>query len=756
MLKINQDIIDALKNPHKETYIKLEFYNSNMDYISEITKPVLRNEFSKLVCDEDRTVRKNFSYALPNTDLNYIWGEDNLVWLDKRCILYLGIKLNNGEIGWIKQGVFVLTEPQTIHTLDGIKTTLNAQDKSYLLTDKRGKFTNQLTIERGTVVTDAIKIIAIGGGETLFNFENDIDVYMPYEQVFDSTMNRWDAIKDLADIAKCDVFYDADGYLTLKKKNVDFEEDSHVWKYTIGDGFYTGNVRSLDESELANHIIVLGGSSQTAECKYELKVSEYLNLNDYLNTCTGEGIKIKQGVITLKENYLLYDDFKSETGLDATKWSVYTLNSNSSAAANGELLLQNTGKDYGNTGVGVFSKIKFSKSGVYDIRFDWFPSAYSQYSFPTVISLCNENANRNSDFGYRNTKMINFVLGDYADTEKRTILTLATESNNNLLKSPLNIYNGTYNRVKILFDCNTRNIKMYINNFNKEILSHQLSQSDFDSLGNEFILEFYKPNKNIETMEMFDLVKVLNLNTPYVANGSVESAPIDLSSVGFASNTSVSWNQILNNGTVKIEYAISENKGLNWGSWIIFNQGSKISQIPIGINLNNYKIKFKITLTTNNQLTTPEINNFNIKIFSGLWQDSPYTIQKIGDIIYKHNDGQPDPLISTEDECKWRAKYELMKRLGYNELVELTIAPNYIHEIGDVIEVEDKYSGTTGRYKIKSMDIPLQPDYMTIQCYKQRNVIKDWDFILSNKNKYMYFNNNSAVINNNQQYLTKE
>ncbi len=112
-----------------------------------------------------------------------------------------------------------------------------------------------------------------------------------------------------------------------------------------------------------------------------------------------------------------------------------------------------------------------------------------------------------------------------------------------------------------------------------------------------------------------------------------------------------------------------------------------------------------------------------------LWKDNPYAVETIGDILYLHNNGSPDPLLTTNDECKWRAKYELMNRLGYPESVPIFVLPNYLHEPEDIIKIIDIKSGINARYMIDSFNLPLIPEQMTVNCRREERIIADWNFI---------------------------
>lgn len=273
MLNSSSDFIQALKMPHKVLSIRLEIYDSNMNYLKEITTDTA-NDIGYLTVNNSNPIRRSFSIKLNNKDGNYLFGQDNLIWLDKRIKLFTGLRLRNGTPEYIQQGIFVLTEPSDDHNLNGKFSYINAVDKAFFLTDKRGKFINEQIIEEGTKIVDAVRIIASHVGETLFNFD-DIQDTVPYELTYSGTDNRWNAIQELAKLAKCSVYYDVYGYLRLKKLDLN-EINSYpsVWKFELGDSFYAGNTRRMDDQELYNDIIALGGRSDTATSRYRLTVDE--------------------------------------------------------------------------------------------------------------------------------------------------------------------------------------------------------------------------------------------------------------------------------------------------------------------------------------------------------------------------------------------------------------------------------------------------------------------------------------------------
>lgn len=104
---------------------------------------------------------------------------------------------------------------------------------------------------------------------------------------------------------------------------------------------------------------------------------------------------------------------------------------------------------------------------------------------------------------------------------------------------------------------------------------------------------------------------------------------------------------------------------------------------------------------------------------------SNFAVEKIGDFIYHHNNANPDPLIVYAYEGKNRALWELRNRLAYAEQLNILSAPYYILRGHDIIRVEDSMLGLNENFQIKSINIPLNGDYMSISANKIKNLIID-------------------------------
>lgn len=274
LLNANSEFLKAMTMPIVQMSLKFDIFDSNDKYIETITQYITQDNIGHLIIDKSRPIRRSFSFGLDNSSGIFTWNQDKLIWLDKKVQIFIGLKYGN-DIHYVSQGVFYLTGFSTSHTNDGSKTYIAGCDKMFKYTDQRGKFTAPMTIQAGTNIAAAIKQVV--ADETKFNFDSVSEV-TSNDITFEIGSNKYDAIKTLANIAKADIYYDTEGYLRLKKIDLnDIQLYPVVWNYEYGnsqDRFYAGNIRIIQTDNLANHVIVYGGSSSTTINKYEIVVDE--------------------------------------------------------------------------------------------------------------------------------------------------------------------------------------------------------------------------------------------------------------------------------------------------------------------------------------------------------------------------------------------------------------------------------------------------------------------------------------------------
>lgn len=277
MVPYSNEFLRILNNPVGfEIHIKLEISDHLGNFLGEYSQQVMR-DMGSINLTSESPARRSLSLTLDNSTGEFIFNENSLIWLNKRIKLYIGIKRGNQPIEYLPQGVYVLTQPSNDNTLEtGQRTIIELVDKSFLYTDARGKLLNYLELVEGLPITEAIKIVAQGAYETQFNFD-DMTETIPYVLNYQPDTSRWQIIQDLADLAKCHVYFDYNGYLTLKKIDLNqIDNQPVVWEFSAdgNDRYYAGSSRRFLADQLANYIRVLGGNGDTATFMYDLVIDE--------------------------------------------------------------------------------------------------------------------------------------------------------------------------------------------------------------------------------------------------------------------------------------------------------------------------------------------------------------------------------------------------------------------------------------------------------------------------------------------------
>lgn len=281
MINASQEFITAMTSPVIEQYVRLELLDKNENHLRFIEQKVGSSSNGDISVDSSRDIRRMFTITLDNSDGDFTWREGGLIWIDNKYVkLHIGIKTPSG-IEYVPQGVFVITQPEAKHKIGDNTVTISGQDKWYLLTGNFGRFTHITTVEKGTKIREAIMILARGAGipDSKMVFE-DTDYTIPYDHTYQIGQNRGQAMKELAqkcftdDGREFEIFFDVNGYLRFQPVK-DPNTEAPVWSYKIEDGtLYAGSVRKLEDSELFNHVIVMGGSSNTAEFRSEIVVDD--------------------------------------------------------------------------------------------------------------------------------------------------------------------------------------------------------------------------------------------------------------------------------------------------------------------------------------------------------------------------------------------------------------------------------------------------------------------------------------------------
>ncbi len=312
MISVSEDYKKAMQSDIITPIIKFELLDKDFNIIDEITTDVSYDDIGSISIDKTRDIRSQFSITFDNHNGKFTWGEDKLIWIDqKRVKLYIGFKLPTGEIEYAPQGVFILTSPEANSSPTENTVTVSGQDQWYLLTGNFGKFTTTTIFsaytldENGDYILDEnnesqLRMEYDENGNPIRHFRitnyiisllkkagitkmiiDECDAYLTTDLTYEIGDNIGQAIKDLTE--QCysrndnyfyEAFFDCNGYFRFQK----FQNPTEIAPcavYKIEDlTMYAGSNRTLDDSTLFNHIVVLGGSGESAEFRSEEIVDE--------------------------------------------------------------------------------------------------------------------------------------------------------------------------------------------------------------------------------------------------------------------------------------------------------------------------------------------------------------------------------------------------------------------------------------------------------------------------------------------------
>lgn len=305
---------------------KVQILDQNENLMQELVKHVVDGSIKvdKTASDAGKTksnngVRRSFTLTLDNSDNALQIGWPVGIWLNNRVKLFTGFQYPDGTQEFVPQGVFILRQPKATSKPDESTITLQGDDKAALLNGSPGgTLADTWTITQGADVAGAIKTLCQTVGVTQFNFTPS-SFSVPYTMTAQVGQTVWSLIAQLAWSVSWELFFDRNGYLVFRPQpdystigpsvsfsteNPDDKEFDTAVVYPI-DGYafvsstqivpsdgstpeyiavrlapgvsspnpYMGTERMIDDndsnSKPANHIVVIGGSSQTATVQAE-------------------------------------------------------------------------------------------------------------------------------------------------------------------------------------------------------------------------------------------------------------------------------------------------------------------------------------------------------------------------------------------------------------------------------------------------------------------------------------------------------
>lgn len=224
--------------------------------------------------------RRSLSFSLINENGQYTPSVDG-IWEGTRFRLDIGIQDRDESTVWFHKGVFVVRSARPSRTSEQKTVSIECGDKFSFLEGKAATIDDVLTIDPGTdieqIITDALYTNL--GNRTVLDYR-PIIYHTSFKgrttplTVTESQGSTYGAlILQLADILSAEVFYNADGRLTLVPiLEVATDGDKPVVdNFTDTRGDYQDNDFDFDFSGFVNRILVIGNNVNGHICKGEAR-----------------------------------------------------------------------------------------------------------------------------------------------------------------------------------------------------------------------------------------------------------------------------------------------------------------------------------------------------------------------------------------------------------------------------------------------------------------------------------------------------
>ncbi|WAH35053.1 hypothetical protein [Alicyclobacillus dauci] len=269
MIPVSSDLLALYqKGPIFQTSRKLQVLDRSYRVLAEFTDEIFDGQ---ITCDNSRSAIRSMDIKLVNTSGQFTWGANNLIWLDKYFKPFYGVMVN-GQWEWIPQGVFPCSQP----IADSEASSKAVNEVEFQGGDKMdylGICEDNITVATGGDIGTEIKAV-LNGIETMFLFDDTSSMQkIPYDMTWPAGTQYSQIISDMAGIITWEIFYDVNGYLRLRAP---IDPTTTVPILTLdanGESFslWAGAQRQADDSNLANYIVVYGGSSQTQLVSYTMQ-----------------------------------------------------------------------------------------------------------------------------------------------------------------------------------------------------------------------------------------------------------------------------------------------------------------------------------------------------------------------------------------------------------------------------------------------------------------------------------------------------
>lgn len=220
--------------------------------------------------------RRSLSFSLYNEDGKYT-PSINSIWATTKIALEMGLDIVGKDmIIWFKKGVYVINNITPSRQIDRKTVDISCSDKFAIFENKQGTIPETYEIPVGTEIEEVIKdILSYSNGDG-YPLDNRNFIYHSSFKgkktpltISQSAGGTWgQLLMQLAEILSAEIFYNAEGNLTLIPI-VEVTKDSDkpsIFSYVDEEGDFQNTNFSFDMNAIVNKVHVIGANVNGHTC----------------------------------------------------------------------------------------------------------------------------------------------------------------------------------------------------------------------------------------------------------------------------------------------------------------------------------------------------------------------------------------------------------------------------------------------------------------------------------------------------------
>ena len=322
------DYLIYIKKQEIRPGLKLEWLNSDFTVAKTIEHDLLQTSGNLTINFDDIGERRSLNLILYNVNKTYNVNINKL-WFAQAIKLYLGIYIGNDPY-YIPQGIFYITNPQSISNTSEKTMVIQAIDKKSLLdgtifgtlgfiyeipvsTNIYSAMQSILDLDRGNgTVLDSMSpnFSSYYVGKTTILPDSTVvnRIETPYTLRAERNSTYWNVLEELAKMLGALIYYNEHGQLTVEPSQEELDDSlkPSLFDYTTERFEYLGSTTQHLMSNIYNTIIITGDTIQgdTASAKVS-------NTNPLSDTCVQ---KIGEKILSIEDTAYYSDELAEEYG----------------------------------------------------------------------------------------------------------------------------------------------------------------------------------------------------------------------------------------------------------------------------------------------------------------------------------------------------------------------------------------------------------------------------------------------------------